>query len=60
MVNVWITRWEEGKMNEIRTYVNANDVRRLLFTNEEWTNSTTRTEHLDFLPGPEGMPPDIT
>lgn len=58
MVNVWITRWKEGKMVEIRTYVDAVAVIELLRENESWTNSTAETERYDFLPGPEGMPPE--
>ena len=58
MVNVWITRWKDSKMVEIRTYVDAVAVIELLRENESWTNSTTETEHYDYLPGPEGMPPE--
>jgi hypothetical protein len=57
MVNVWITRWKAGKMVEIRTYVDAARVIRLLYDNEEWSNSTTHTDHTEFRPGPRGMPP---
>ncbi|KAL2004494.1 hypothetical protein VTN00DRAFT_3466 [Thermoascus crustaceus] len=58
ITNVWVTRWEDGKMVEVRTYVDADDVSRMLFDNEIWSNSSTFTEHDDFMPGPAGMPPD--
>ena len=44
-------------MVEIRTYVDAARVIRLLYDNEEWSNSTTYTDHTEFRPGPRGMPP---
>ncbi|KAL2002552.1 hypothetical protein VTN02DRAFT_6501 [Thermoascus thermophilus] len=58
LTNVWVTRWDDGKMVEVRTYVDADDVSRMLFDNEIWSNSSTSTEHDDFMPGPAGMPPD--
>lgn len=45
-------------MVEVRTYVDADDVSRMLFDNEIWSNSSTFTEHDDLMPGPAGMPPD--
>ncbi|XP_014553697.1 hypothetical protein COCVIDRAFT_54695, partial [Bipolaris victoriae FI3] len=56
MVNVWITQWEHNKMVKIRTYVDAARVTELLHDNEVWSNSTTHSDHMAFLPGPRGMP----
>lgn len=56
MVNVWITQWEHNKMVKVRTYVDAARVTELLHDNEVWSNSTTRSDHMAFLPGPRGMP----
>lgn len=56
MVNVWVTKWVGGKMAEVRTYIDGPETTRILFENEFWTNSSTETDHLDFVPGPKGMP----
>nr|ANF07282.1 ketosteroid isomerase-like protein [Paecilomyces fulvus] len=56
MINVWVTKWVDGKMAEVRTYIDGPETTRILFENELWTNSSTETDHLDFIPGPKGMP----
>lgn len=56
MINVWVTKWEDGKMIEVRTFIDGPVTTRILYENEIWTNSSTDTDHLEFLPGPRGMP----
>lgn len=56
MVNVWVTKWQDGRMVEVRTYMDAPETQRILYENELWTNSTTETDHKEFVPGPVGMP----
>lgn len=56
LINVWVTRWRDGKIHQVRTYIDAQETTLLLYQNENWTNSTTHTDHTTYLPGPRGMP----
>nr|ULT85506.1 maleidride dimerizing cylcase [Wicklowia aquatica] len=52
LINVWVTRWRDGKIHQVRTYIDAQETTLLLYQNENWTNSTTHTDHTTYLPGP--------
>ncbi|KAL2000997.1 hypothetical protein VTN02DRAFT_2356 [Thermoascus thermophilus] len=56
LINVWVTRWKDGRIVQARTYIDAQETTLILYQNEDWTNSTTHTDHQKFLPGPRGMP----
>lgn len=43
-------------MVEVRTYIDSTKVTQLLHENESWWNSTRHVEHLEWMPGPSGMP----
>jgi hypothetical protein len=43
-------------MVEIRTYIDAMKVTQLIHESESWWNSTRHLEHLEWMPGPYGMP----
>lgn len=56
VVNVWVTRWYQGQMVEIRTYIDAGRIMDALHKNEVWWNGTTLRDHQQYMPGPAGMP----
>ncbi|KAH7559091.1 hypothetical protein J3E72DRAFT_379459 [Bipolaris maydis] len=56
IINVWVTKWHNGRIVKVRTYIDAVESMIMLKENEVWTNSSTETEHTNFLPGPRGMP----
>ncbi|OOF92163.1 hypothetical protein ASPCADRAFT_30186, partial [Aspergillus carbonarius ITEM 5010] len=56
IVNVWVTRWYEDQMVEIRTYIDAPKIMDALHKNEIWWNGTTARENWQYMPGPAGMP----
>ncbi|OKL57228.1 hypothetical protein UA08_07380 [Talaromyces atroroseus] len=56
VINVWVTRWHKGQMVEIRTFTDSAPVIEVLQKNEIWWNSSTWTDHTQFIPGPSGMP----
>ncbi|KAL2002557.1 hypothetical protein VTN02DRAFT_6506 [Thermoascus thermophilus] len=56
MINAWVTKWEDGKMIEVRMFIDGPVTTRILHENEIWTNSSTDTDHREFIPGPRGMP----
>ncbi|PYI09969.1 hypothetical protein BO78DRAFT_458789 [Aspergillus sclerotiicarbonarius CBS 121057] len=56
IVNVWVTRWHEDQMVEIRTYIDAPKIMDALHKNEIWWNGTTDRENWRYMPGPAGMP----
>lgn len=53
---MWVTKWHNGRIVKVRTYIDAVESMIMLKENEVWTNSSTETEHTSFLPGPRGMP----
>ncbi|KAL2865627.1 uncharacterized protein BJX67DRAFT_168647 [Aspergillus lucknowensis] len=56
VVNVWVTRWHEGQMVEIRTFIDQGRIMEALHKNELWWNATSFRENLQYMPGPAGMP----
>ncbi|CAG8886655.1 unnamed protein product [Penicillium nalgiovense] len=56
IINVWFTRWHDGQMVEIRTYIDAPKIMDALHKNEIWWNGTTLRDNLQYMPGPAGMP----
>lgn len=52
-----MTRWDHNQqMVEIRTYIDAGRIMEALHKNEIWWNGTTARDHLQYMPGPVGMP----
>ncbi|KAL2852951.1 hypothetical protein BJY01DRAFT_232440 [Aspergillus pseudoustus] len=41
VVNVWVTRWHEGQMVEIRTFIDQGQITEVLHKNELWWNGTS-------------------
>ncbi|KAE8362950.1 hypothetical protein BDV27DRAFT_130744 [Aspergillus caelatus] len=56
IVNVWVTRWYQDQMVEIRTYIDAPRIMDALHKNELWWNGTTFRDNVHYMPGPAGMP----
>ncbi|RAK95162.1 uncharacterized protein BO80DRAFT_419603 [Aspergillus ibericus CBS 121593] len=56
IINVWVTRWHENQMVEVRTYIDAPKIMDALHKNEIWWNGTTERENWRYMPGPAGMP----
>ncbi|GIC89811.1 nuclear transport factor 2 family protein [Aspergillus udagawae] len=56
IVNVWVTRWDQGQMVEIRTYIDSARIMEALHKNEIWWNGTTFRNNIHYMPGPAGMP----
>lgn len=56
VVNIWVTRWHEGQMVEVRTYIDSARIIEALHKNEFWWNGTTYRDNLQYMPGPGGMP----
>nr|ASK38714.1 ketosteroid isomerase-like protein [Paecilomyces divaricatus] len=56
VINVWVTRWKDGQMVEVRTYIDSMRMTGLLHENELWWNSSTYEEHPNYIPGPTGLP----
>ncbi|EIT80456.1 hypothetical protein AO1008_07331 [Aspergillus oryzae 100-8] len=52
IVNVWVTRWYQDQMVEIRTYIDAPRIMDALHKNELWWNGTTFRDNVHYMPGP--------
>ncbi|KAL3442187.1 hypothetical protein BJX65DRAFT_299193 [Aspergillus insuetus] len=56
VINVWVTRWHQGQMVEVRTFIDQGQMTEVLHKNELWWNATSFRENLHYIPGPAGMP----
>ncbi|RAK83694.1 hypothetical protein BO79DRAFT_160229 [Aspergillus costaricaensis CBS 115574] len=56
IINVWVTKWYQDQMVEIRTYIDAPKIMDALHKNEIWWNGTSERENMLYMPGPAGMP----
>ncbi|KAF9890983.1 hypothetical protein FE257_005240 [Aspergillus nanangensis] len=46
IINVWVTRWKDDQMVEMRTYVDSPEIINALHKNEIWWNGTTWRDNL--------------
>ncbi|RAK96484.1 uncharacterized protein BO80DRAFT_366248 [Aspergillus ibericus CBS 121593] len=55
-INIWATRWDtEGKVVQVRSYVDGWATAMIIHENENWSDSTWLTNRTTYMPGPNGV-----